>query len=100
MVQAQENYALGSRERLTAGIAAASDWLLDKQASDGHWCAELEGDTILESEYLIYLHFISKSDPRTILKAGSYVRSKLLTEGGVAIYPGGPMEISASVQAY
>ena len=80
MVQAQENYALGTHERLAAGIAAASDWLLDRQASDGHWCAELEGDTILESEFLIYLHFIGKLDLRTTRKAGNYVRSKLLPE--------------------
>ena len=33
-----------------AGRTAA--WLFDRQAIDGHWRAPLEGDTILESEYL------------------------------------------------
>src|SRR5436309_12527597 len=100
MVQAQANYPLDTRERLTAAIAGARDWLLERQAADGHWCAELEGDTILESEYLIYLHFIEELDPATVRKAGNYIRSKLLSDGGMAIYPGGPMEISASVKAY
>jgi squalene-hopene/tetraprenyl-beta-curcumene cyclase len=100
MVQAQENYSLGTREWLTAAIAGARDWLLERQAADGHWCAELQGDTILESEYLIYLHFIEELDPVSVRKAGNYIRSKLLPEGGVAIYPGGPMEISGSVKAY
>ncbi len=100
MVHAQENYALGTRDWLTAAIGSARDWLLERQAADGHWCAELEGDTILESEYLIYLHFIERLDRETVRKAGNYIRSKLLPEGGVAIYPGGPMEISASVKAY
>src|SRR5436309_11997186 len=100
MVQAQANYPLDTRERLTAAIASDRDWLLERQAADGHWCAELEGDTILESEYLIYLHFIEKLDPETVRKAANYIRSKLLPEGGVAPYPGGPTDLSGSVKAY
>ncbi|MCG3148481.1 MAG: Squalene--hopene cyclase [Verrucomicrobiae bacterium] len=100
MVQSKELYSLGLRDRLAAGIAGAQEWLLERQANDGHWCAELEGDTILESEYLIYLHFIDKLDQETLRKAANYIRSKLLPGGGVAIYPGGPVEISASVKAY
>ncbi len=86
--------------RVEGSIASAQDWLLDRQAADGHWCAELEGDTILESEYLIYLHFIDKFDSVKARKLANYIRSKLLLEGGLAIYPGGPMDLSASVKAY
>jgi squalene-hopene/tetraprenyl-beta-curcumene cyclase len=100
MIQAQEDYALDMRPRLGTAIQAAQDWLLERQANDGHWCAELEGDTILESEYLIYLHFIDKLDPVKILKAANYIRSKLLPDGGVSTYPGGPMDLSGSVKAY
>jgi squalene-hopene/tetraprenyl-beta-curcumene cyclase len=100
MIQAQENYILRLRSRLTEGINAAQDWLLDRQEADGHWCAELEGDTILESEYLIYLHYIDSLDETKVRKAANYIRSKLLPDGGVAIYPSGPMEISGSVKAY
>lgn len=101
MAQSQIAYtSLGLRDRLSAGIAGAQEWLLDLQNADGHWCAELEGDTILESEYLIYLHFIDRLDAVTLRKAANYVRGKVLSDGGVAIYPGGPFEISASVKAY
>ena len=87
-------------DRLEAAIAGAQEWLLGQQASDGHWCAELEGDTILESEYLLYLHFIDRLDPVIIRKAANYIRSKMLPEGGWPIYPNGPMDLSASVKAY
>ena len=100
MIQAQENYLISVRTRLEAATATAQDWLMDRQASDGHWCAELEGDTILGSEYLIYLHFIHRLDRKTIRKAANYIRSKLLPEGGVAIFPGGTPELSGSVKAY
>ena len=61
----------GLQERLKAAIAEAQEWLLGRQATDGHWCAELEGDTILESEYLLYLHYIGKLDPDTLRKAAN-----------------------------
>ena len=34
-------------------IDATASWLLARQASDGHWRGPLEGDTILESEYIL-----------------------------------------------
>ena len=37
------------RDSLARGVAA----LRHVQRSDGHWCAELEGDSILESEYIL-----------------------------------------------
>ncbi len=100
MIQAKEDSYLQLVERLEGAIAGAQDWLLDQQAHDGHWCAELEGDTILESEYLFYLHFIDKLDPVIVRKVANYVRSKALYDGGWSIYPDGPMELSASVKGY
>jgi len=100
MVPAPQNHSDETNTALHAAMAAAQDWLLERQAEDGHWCAELEGDTILESEYLIYLHFTDLLERETVRKAANYIRSKLLPNGGVAIYPTGPMEISASVKAY
>jgi squalene-hopene/tetraprenyl-beta-curcumene cyclase len=88
------------RRPLGRAIESAQDWLLAAQSADGHWCGELEGDTILETEYVILLHFLDRlSDPR-VAKAARYVRGKQLAEGGWAIYPGGPPEVSASVKGY
>lgn len=79
---------------------AARDWLLAAQADDGHWCGELEGDTILETEFVLLLHFLGRLDDPRVGKAARYVRQKQQTAGGWAIYPGGPPEVSASVKAY
>jgi len=100
MIQPKEVAYPQLTDRLEGAITGAQDWLLGQQAADGHWCAELEGDTILESEYLIYLHFIDRLDPVIIRKAANYIRSKILHEGGWSIYPDGPMELSGSVKAY
>ena len=41
------------RLRLRGTLQRAVDALLSLQKPDGHWCGELEGDSILESEYLL-----------------------------------------------
>ncbi len=87
-------------QSLAGAVAAAQGWLLDAQAPDGHWCGELEGDTILESEYVLVFHFLGRlADPR-VARLAAYLRRKQLPQGGWAIYPGGPPEVSASVKAY
>ena len=82
-------------------VAAARRYLLSIQREDGHWCGELEGDTILESEYVLLLHFLGvPAGERRVQKAAEYIRRQQLPEGGWAIYPGGPAEVSCSVKAY
>ena len=74
--------------------------LLARQRPDGHWVGELEGDTILESEFVLLLAFLgNEADPRVPLLA-NYLRAKQLPGGGWPNYPGGPAEVSVSVKAY
>jgi squalene-hopene/tetraprenyl-beta-curcumene cyclase len=91
-------------EHLAAAVKRAivrtRDWLLDEQHADGHWVAELEGDTILESEYILLLAFLGEHRGETARKAARYILSEQLENGGWTIYPGGPVDVSASVKAY
>jgi squalene-hopene/tetraprenyl-beta-curcumene cyclase len=86
--------------RIEGAVDAARRFLLSLQREDGHWCGELEGDTILESEYILTLYFLGRGGERRTRKAGEYLRRKQMEEGGWSIYPGGPAEVSASVKAY
>src|SRR5215510_10378782 len=90
----------GLRTEVSRAIKSARDYLLQIQHSDGHWCGELEGDTILESEYILTMHFIGRLQEERCRKAANYIRQKMLPEGGWAIYEGGPPEVSASAKAY
>lgn len=82
-------------------IARARDWLLAMQHEDGHWVGELEGDTILETEYVLLLQFLGNPDRNKLRKLCNYViRRWQNDEGGISIYPGGPSDVSASVKAY
>ena len=81
---------------LTRGILR----LRSLQNTDGHWCAELQGDTILESEYALLRHFMGNLDDTRLQKLARYVRSQQREEGGWSLYPGGPSDVSQSVKAY
>ncbi|MEP6801844.1 MAG: squalene--hopene cyclase [Acidobacteriota bacterium] len=85
---------------VTSAMDAARRYLLSIQSPDGHWCGELEGDTILESEYLLTLFFLGRAGDPRFEKAAEYLRRQQLPEGGWVNYPGGPAEVSASVKAY
>jgi squalene-hopene/tetraprenyl-beta-curcumene cyclase len=90
---------ISSERDIGDAIAEARDCLFALQREDGHWCGELEGDSILESEYVMTLHFLGRAGGRT-RKAAAYLKGKQLEGGGWPIYPGGPPELSASVKAY
>ena len=87
-------------DRLAGALRKAVDFLLGCQSPEGYWVGELEGDTILESEYIILMRFLGREDESKLTKAAAYIRSKQLDNGGWAIFPGGPVDVSASVKAY
>jgi len=80
--------------------ARAARWLGMRQAADGHWRAPLEGDTILESEYVILLAWAGRLDTPEANGCGRRILQEQLPTGGWSLHPDGPLDISASVKAY
>jgi squalene-hopene/tetraprenyl-beta-curcumene cyclase len=85
---------------LRRAILRTRQWLFGQQQPDGHWVGELEGDTILESEYILLLAYLGREDTELARKTARHLIRQQLPEGGWAAYPGGPVEVSASVKAY
>ena len=88
------------RRRSGSALERSSDWLVARQYDEGYWVAELEGDTILESEYVLLLAFLGLESDPVCARMARYIRDHQLEDGGWAIYPGGPTDVSASVKAY
>ncbi len=78
-----------------------------------HWCAELEGDSILSSEYLLMKVILSQeSEPEEMPRLRRIANHLRLTQrkpgvtlahegvGGWGQYPGSPPDVSATVKAY
>ena len=85
---------------LDAAITSAKRALLERQRPDGHWVGELQGDTILESEYILLMAFLGRENDPKVRPAANYLLAQQNDEGGWANHPGGPAEISVSVKAY
>lgn len=89
-----------SAAALDRGLDQTRQWLLERQEDDGHWIGELEGDTILESEYILLMAYLGREREEVCVKACKYLFEQRRPEGGWAIYPGGPFDLSTSVEAY
>ena len=98
-----------SLEGLEDAIQAAQRRLLSEfrrtEKSDGvargYWVGELEADTTLESDYIIFLNFLGAENNREkIRKLARYILRYQLPDGSWTIYHGGPGDISATVKAY
>lgn len=87
-------------ESVAAAIARTREHLLQNQHAEGYWLGELEGDTILESEYILLLAWMGRETSEIAQDAARYIVQQQLPDGGWAQYPGGPLEISGSVKAY
>ncbi|MBI2824647.1 MAG: squalene--hopene cyclase [Planctomycetia bacterium] len=90
----------GLDAQLHASIARTQRWLLDQQHPEGYWVAELQGDSILESEYILLLAFLGRHRTKIARKAAQYIQKHQRADGGWGMYPGSPLDISASVKAY
>ncbi len=55
-------------------VARATNWLLSAQNQEGYWWAELEADTTLESDYILYLHILGQLDSPKVDKLAKYIR--------------------------
>jgi squalene-hopene/tetraprenyl-beta-curcumene cyclase len=86
--------------RISASIDRARNRLLDLQQPDGHWVGELQGDTILESEYILLLAFLGREGSEVAHKAARYILTQERPDGGWSNYPEGPFDLSVSVKAY
>ncbi len=93
-------WMLSGAAALDATMERTRDWLLERQEDEGYWVAELEGDTILESEYILLMTFLGRESDEVCVRCARYIQDHQLPGGGWAIYPGGPADVSASVKAY
>ncbi len=85
---------------LSGAIRRTCEWMRSAQHEDGYWVGELEGDTILESEYILLLAFLGREGSDVARRCANYLLQQQMPEGGWAAFPGGPIEVSGSVKAY
>jgi len=86
--------------RIAQAISRAMHWFQSVQHQDGYWWGELEADTTLESDYILYLHILGQLNSEKVEKLARYIRERQLPDGGWNIFYGGPSELNATVKAW
>ena len=95
--------------RARAARDAALHALASLQRGDGHWCGELEGDSILQSEYLLMKWILAqerapmadgRDGAQVLPRIVAYLRSQQREDGSWGQYPGSGADLSATVKAY
>jgi squalene-hopene/tetraprenyl-beta-curcumene cyclase len=86
--------------QLAQVIRRSVEWFLSAQSREGYWWGELEADTTLESDYILYLHVLGEQASEKIPKLAKYIRDRQLPDGGWNIFYGGPSELNATVKAW
>ncbi|MCC7412788.1 MAG: squalene--hopene cyclase [Gammaproteobacteria bacterium] len=85
---------------LTATINRAGDALLLRQDATGYWRFDLEADTTIPAEYILFQHFIGTVNHGRHLRMAEYIRGRQLPSGAWPLYEAGPGNVSATVKAY
>ena len=81
-------------------LERARDALLAKQNAKGYWVGELQGDSILESEYILLKWILGQEDDQNLPPISNFLRSLQNADGGWSLYPGGPADLSGTVKGY
>ena len=72
-------------EGVDDALEATRRFLLESQRPDGYWVGELEGDTILESEYILLMAFLGRHGEETCARLCKYIHEHQLPSGGWSI---------------
>ena len=83
-----------------SAIERAHASLLACQAPEGYWVGELEANSTITSEYLLFCHLTDRVDRERERKMVSYLRRQQIPDGGWSLYDQGAANLSATVKAY
>jgi squalene-hopene/tetraprenyl-beta-curcumene cyclase len=86
--------------RVDAALQRARDHLLHLQDPAGFWVGELEADTTITSEYLLFRRLLGTPNPDLEQKAVAYLRERQSPEGSWSLYEAGAGDLSATIKAY
>jgi len=81
-------------------LSRACDALIAKQNEAGYWVGELQGDSILESEYILLKWILGQENAPELPKITNYLRTLQNPDGGFSLYPGGKADLSGTVKGY
>ncbi|MFB9905964.1 squalene--hopene cyclase [Allokutzneria oryzae] len=81
-------------------LAAAVADLRGRQHPDGYWKGELASNVTMDAEDLLLREFLGIRQHQQTQETARWIRSQQRDDGSWATYPGGPGELSTTVEAW
>jgi squalene-hopene/tetraprenyl-beta-curcumene cyclase len=94
------SHQISLEKKIELAISKSQAYLLSQQNEEGYWVSELEANTTITSEYILFYRFLGKVDNEKEKKAVELLMRTIQSDGGWNLYYGGPSELSTSVEAY
>ncbi|KAI5083624.1 hypothetical protein GOP47_0003367 [Adiantum capillus-veneris] len=85
---------------LDEGIRRSQEFLLSVQFPEGYWCGELEANTTITSQTIIFYKMLGIDDQKPMQKMGNYLKRRQCDHGGWELYYGDGGHLSATIEAY
>ena len=83
-----------------ACLDAAVDHLRSLQHEDGWWKGDLATNVTMDAEDLMLRHFLGVATAQTDDETARWIRSQQRDDGSWATFPGGPGELSTTVESW
>lgn len=87
-------------ERTDAALEQASAFLTARQHRDGWWKGELRTNVTMDAEDLLMRQFLGILLEEDLAQTARWIRSEQRADGTWATFPGGPGDLSTTVEAY
>ncbi len=88
------------RDEIQISLQRAKNRLFSQHHSEGYWVGELQGDSILESEYILLKFILGQEDDPALKFIANYLRRLEQPEGGWNLFPGGKHDLNGTVKGY
>ncbi|MCO5547199.1 hypothetical protein L7F22_000644 [Adiantum nelumboides] len=85
---------------LDEGIRRSQQFLLSLQFPEGYWWAELEANTTVTSQTIIFYKMLGIDHHKPVQKMGNYLKLQQCHHGGWELYYGDGGHLSATIEAY
>ena len=86
--------------RLDEAICKSRNYLLSRQAEEGHWVDKLESNATITAELIFFMYFTNTVDLEKQAKFVTYLLHKQREDGSWPLYFGGPCDINSTVESY
>lgn len=89
-----------SDPQASACLDAAVEYLRSLQHDDGWWKGDLSTNVTMDAEDLMLRHFLGVATAQTDAETARWIRSQQRDDGTWATFPGGPGELSTTVESW